>query len=153
EHGLWKKQSLFENSARVPLIIAGAGVTAPGRVCKRTVELLDIYPTIAELCGLAAATNLEGASLRPLLGDPTAEWKRPAYTQVKSGNAPGYSVRNERWRYTEWGGGASGLELYDYENDPEERKNLAAVPEFQSVVVEMKGLLSRIAGSQRANQR
>ncbi|RPJ60166.1 MAG: DUF4976 domain-containing protein [Acidobacteria bacterium] len=153
EHGLWKKQSLFENSARVPLIIAGAGVTVPGRVCKRTVELLDIYPTLADLCGLSAATHLEGASLRPLLSDPSAEWKRPAYTQVKRGNAPGYSVRTERWRYTEWGGGASGLELYDYETDPEEQKNLVAVPEFQAVVSEMKGLLRRIAGSQRANKR
>ncbi len=144
EHGLWKKQSLFEGSARIPLIIAGAGVTAAGRVCGRTVELLDVYPTLADLCGLPAPNNLEGASLRPLLSDPSADWKRPAYTQVKRGNAFGYSVRTERWRYTEWGGGASGLELYDYENDAEEQRNLASVSEFQHVVTEMSGLLRRI---------
>jgi len=147
EHGLWKKQSLFEGSARVPLIIAGAGVTAPGGVCRRTVELLDVYPTLADLCGLSAPDKLEGASLRPLLGDPSADWKRPAYTQVKRGNASGFSVRTERWRYTEWRGGTLGLELYDSENDAEELKNLAGVAEFQPVVAEMSGLLKRVADS------
>lgn len=145
EHGLWKKQSLFEGSARIPLIIAGAGVTSRGRVCKRTVELLDIYPTLADLCGLSAPKDLEGESLRPLLGDPSADWKRPAYTQVKRGDLPGYSVRTERWRYTEWAGGASGVELYDHETDPEEQKNLATVSEFQPIVTEMRGLLRRVA--------
>jgi iduronate 2-sulfatase len=144
EHGLWKKQSLFEGSARVPLIIAGAGVTARGRVCKRTVEFLDIYPTLADLCDLPPPKNLEGASLRPLLADPSSDWKRPAYTQVRRGEVPGYSVRTERWRYTEWGGGASGTELYDYENDPEEWKNLAKISEFQPVVTEMSGLLKQV---------
>ncbi len=143
EHGLWKKQSLFEGSARVPLIIAGAGVTARGRVCGRTVELLDIYPTLVDLCGLPSPGRLEGASLRPLLDDPSAEWKHPAYTQVRRGKTPGYSVRTERWRYTEWDGGASGLELYDYEKDPEEHRNLVTLPEFQSVAAEMKQLLRR----------
>ena len=72
-----------------------------------------------------------------------AAWDHPAYTQVWRGTYGGYSVRTERWRYTEWGGGASGVELYDYENDPNEEKNLAAVPEFQSIVTEMSGLLKR----------
>ncbi|RPI20848.1 MAG: DUF4976 domain-containing protein [Acidobacteria bacterium] len=145
EHGLWKKQSLYEGSARVPMILAGAGVAAEGRVCKRTVESLDIYPTLADLCGLPAPNNLEGASLRPLLNDPGQEWKRPAYTQVKRGKGAGYSVRTERWRYTEWEGGAAGTELYDYESDPQELKNLVGNPEFQSVVAEMQGLLKRLS--------
>jgi len=144
EHGLWKKQSLYEGSARVPLVFAGAGVGARGMACRRTVESLDIYPTLADLCGLEAPSNLAGASLRPLLSDPSEQWRRPAYTQVQRGSVFGYSVRTERWRYTEWDGGAQGIELYDYENDPEELKNLATNRSYESVLAEMSAHLKRI---------
>jgi len=137
EHGLWKKQSLYEGSARVPLIIAGAGVSGRG-TCPRTVELLDIYPTVADLCGAAAPEHLQGASLKPLLLDPSARWTRPARTQVMRGKRMGYSVRTERWRYTEWSGGTAGSELYDYENDPGEMRNLAADSKYASVIAELR---------------
>ncbi len=144
EHGLWKKQSLYEGSARVPLIISGAGVAARGVTCKRTVESLDVYPTLADVCGITAPGNLQGVSLRPFLEDPGRESARPAYTQVRRGEQNGYSVRTERWRYTAWGGGALGSELYDYEKDPDELSNLAGDTKFQSVVTEMRARLAEI---------
>jgi uncharacterized sulfatase len=130
EHGQWMKQTLFEPAARVPLMIAGPDVRARGRACPRTVEFLDLYPTLAELCGLSGApAGLHGASLRPWLGDPQAPRERPAVTQVRRGNdrkaVMGYSLRTPRHRYTMWADGAQGEELYDYRADPREMKNLA----------------------------
>ncbi len=138
EHGLWMKQSLFEESARAPLIFAGYGVRAAGRACPRPVEFVDIYPTLADLAGLEPPPGLEGASLRPLLEDPSRPWGRPAFTQVQRGGSPGYSVRTERWRYTEWDEGRRGRELYDHSSDPFERRNLAADPAYASVVEELR---------------
>ncbi|CAN5338432.1 sulfatase [soil metagenome] len=128
EKGLWYKRKAFERSARMPMIFAGAGV--PGRGSSpRTVELLDLYPTLADLCGLEPPSNLEGRSLRPLLEDPRAEWDKPAITQVwHSPNAWGYSLRTERWRLTEWMNGEAGRELYDHDSDSDEITNLAADP-------------------------
>lgn len=143
EHGLWMKQSCFEESARVPLIISAPGQTA-GQACLRTVELVDLYPTLADLAGISAPKNLEGASLKPLLANPKAEWKRAAYTQVQRKDLPGHSVRTERWRYTEWGGGTKGAELYDHETDPQELRNLAADSQFASTIAEMKALLKSV---------
>ena len=145
QHGQWMKMSLFEGSARVPLIITGPGVTK-GRASGRTVELLDLYPTLAEACQLTGTpTNLAGRSLQPLLKNPNAKWNKPALTQVTRGaNANrlmGYSVRNERWRYTEWDDGKQGAELYDETNDKEELHNLVNDPKHAKTVKEMKRLL------------
>jgi len=145
QHGQWMKQSLFEASARNPLIIAGPGVVK-GKATKRTVELLDIYPTLADLCGLAdAPKNLAGRSLRPLLKNPNARWDKPAITQVQRGSGAdrfmGYSVRDERWRYTEWDEGRRGVELYDETNDPREMRNLANDPKYAKIAAGMKRLL------------
>jgi uncharacterized sulfatase len=126
EHGQWMKQQLFEPVARVPLLIGGSGVSEKGESCKRTVELLDLYPTLADLCGLKEAPgNLHGQSLGPLVADLDAKWDKPAITQVRRGEVMGYSIRNERYRYSFWDNGAQGEELYDYEKDPREQKNLA----------------------------
>jgi uncharacterized sulfatase len=144
EHGLWMKMSLFENSARVPLIIAAPG-RSRGKASPRTVELLDLYPTLADLAGLGPPANLAGASLRPLLDDPHARWDRAAYTQLRRAQFPGYSVRDDRYRYTEWDGGRRGVQLYDYETDPAELKNLADDPAHAATVERMKGLLARIS--------
>lgn len=143
EHGLWMKQSCFEESARVPMIIAAPGKAA-GQTCVRTVELLDLYPTLADLAGVTPPKNLEGASLRPLLENPAAEWKRPAFTQVQRGGFPGHSVRTERWRYTEWDRGEKGAELYDHQADPQELHNLAADAKFAGTIAEMKALLKSV---------
>jgi len=144
EHGLWQKQSCFEESARVPMIISAPGFKSAGKPSPRTVELIDLYPTLADLAGLAAPKSLEGASLRPLLENPAAEWNRPAYSQVERGIGPGHTVRTEKWRYTEWAFGEKGAELYNHETDPTELTNLAADPAHAATVAEMKALLKRI---------
>jgi uncharacterized sulfatase len=144
EHGLWFKQSCFEESAKVPLIIAAPGRGTAGRACSRTVELVDLYPTLAELAGLTPPKHVEGHSLRPLLDDPQAKWDHAAYTQVQRGADPGHSVRTERWRYTEWAFGAKGQELYDHDNDPRELHNLAGEAKYAEVVAQMKALLKQV---------
>ncbi len=128
EHGLWQKMSLFEQSARVPLIIAGPGV-ATG-TSKTPVALVDVYPTLAALCGVSAPRDLQGQDLAPMLKDPTAPGRGWALSQVvrranRGESYFGYTLRTARWRYTEWDGGARGRELYDHDQDPGELANLA----------------------------
>ena len=118
EHGQWQKMCLFEESVRVPLVILMPGAKGNGHTSPRTVELVDLYPTLADLCGLSAPPTLEGKSLRPLLDHPKGSWTTPAYTQVVHSKKMGRSVRTERWRYTEWNGGKDGVELYDHDHDP-----------------------------------
>lgn len=144
EHGQWQKQMLFEESARVPFIIADPTAKGNGRPSPRTVELVDIYPTLAELCGLTVPHKLEGRSLRPLLQSPNSEWKRPAITQVSRKGIKGSSIRTERWRYTEWNKGQDGAELYDHDNDPREHRNLATDPAYAKTVAELKQLMSEV---------
>lgn len=150
EHGLWFKQSLFEEAARVPMAIVTPGNKAvAGKVSSRTVELVDLYPTLADLTGLKPPANLPGHSLRPLLADPAAAWDSPAYTQVqRGGQIMGRSVRTERWTYAEWDEGKAGVQLYDHDADPHEYKNLAADPKHAGTVAEMKKLLAAEKGGQ-----
>jgi uncharacterized sulfatase len=146
EHGQWQKQLLFEESARVPLIIALPTALAIG-VSPRTVELVDLYPTLADLCALAPPGGLEGKSLRVLLDNPRARWATPAITQqVRDEGGQmimGYSVRTERWRYTEWDRGAAGTELYDHGADPHEWQNLAKDPAYAKTLADLKKLVPR----------
>lgn len=143
QHGLWKKQSLFEESARVPLIIAAPGEPGNGKACARTVELVDLYPTLARLAGLEPPQELQGASLVPLLADPSGNWDRPAFTQVYRDGFPGHSLRTERWRYTEWDNGRKGVELYDHDADPGEYNNLAGDPQYASVADELRARMQK----------
>jgi iduronate 2-sulfatase len=154
EHGQWMKQTVFEYAARSPLLIAGAGVTARGRACPRTVEFLDLYPTLIDLCGLERRpAGLHGASLRPLLANPKAPWSRPAITEVhrnpEQGEVRGYSLRTERYRYSMWNDGAEGEELYDYSKDPRELRNLAAEPSAGGVKADLSQRLLPILAARR----
>ncbi len=160
EHGLWQKMSLFEESARVPLLIVAPGVGKRGSVVPTPVSHLDLFPTLAELCGVKAPANLQGQSLVAMLREPATGGRGWALTQVQRGGgggpaakakaAPitreagatggrffGYSLRTARWRYTEWAEGAQGRELYDHENDPQELTNLAAVDAHKQTVADL----------------
>ncbi len=145
EHGLWQKQSLFEESARVPLLIVAPGRTAAGGVAAAPVSQVDLFPTLAELCGVQAPGNLQGQSLVPMLADPTQKGRNWALTQVvrrrKGGQFFGYSLRTPRWRYTEWDEAAAGRELYDHQTDPRELTNLADDPAHADTLAELAGRL------------
>lgn len=144
EKGLWYKRKAFERSARMPMIIAAPGLSQ-GSSTAKPVELLDLYPTLADLCGLKPPANLEGTSLRPLLNDPAGkDWTKPAVTQVwHNKKAWGYSLRNERYRYTEWLEGKAGRELYDHSADTGEVTNLADDPQHSKTVAELSEQLKK----------
>ncbi len=162
EHGLWQKQSLFEECARVPLLIVAPGVGAKGRIAKSPVSLVDVFPTLAELCGVETPDNLQGQSLVPMLKDPDFVGRGWAITQVvrnagggrkqraaankdaeTDGNRFfGYSLRTPKWRFTLWDDGKRGRELYDHDTDPKELTNLAEKPEFADTVKQLTTQLS-----------
>ena len=143
EKGMWAKGTLFETSARGPLMIADPRLTG-GATCERTVQYLDMAPTLVDLCGLPRATWHEGTSLSPLLRNPRASWDRPAYTFQTRGWFLGRSVRTERWRYTEWDEGRRGSALFDHQSDPHEMRNLAGEAAHAGTVNEMKKLLRQV---------
>jgi arylsulfatase A-like enzyme len=124
----WRKFALWEEATRVPFMIAAPGVTTPGSRSPRTVNLLDLYPTLCDLCGVPQREGLEGNSLVSLLKDPDAAWDRPTLTTHGRLN---HAVRSERWRYIRYQNGDE--ELYDHDADPYEWKNLASDPEYASV--------------------
>ncbi len=158
EHGLWQKMSLFEESARVPLLIVAPGMAEQGTIAKSPVGLIDLYPTLAELCEVPTPENLQGQSLVPMLKDSSAEGRGWALSQVSRGGGParatvtrdagsagrrffGYSLRTPRWRYTEWDEGNQGVELYDHEQDPQELQNLAHNPTHAETVQQLSAQL------------
>lgn len=140
EKGLWAKSTLFERATRVPLVVSGPGVAVG--VSPRTVELVDLYPTLVELAGLPTPGVLDGQSLVPLLKDPSAAWNHPARSWLRRGEVLGSSVRTERYRYTQWSGLPGAAELYDHAQDPGEDRNLAAQAEQQERIAELRALLS-----------
>lgn len=124
----WAKRTLWEETTRVPLILAGPKING-GQQCSRPVGLIDVYPTLAQLCDLPVRDGLEGVSLMPLLRDSAGEWDRPAITTFGPGN---HSIRSEFWRYTRYADGSE--ELYDHRTDPHEWNNLAANSGYTSVM-------------------
>jgi len=156
EHGLWQKRSLFEESARVPLLLSAPGMTTQGQSTNSLAELVDLYPTFADCCGLPIPDHVSGVSLKPLLKNPSAHTKDVALTmdtRRMSENGvrvefKGYSVRRDRWRYTEWDGGERGAELYDHTNDPTEHVNLIDDDAYSGIAREMKRLLRERLASQ-----
>ncbi|MCC6859005.1 MAG: sulfatase [Bryobacterales bacterium] len=155
EHGQWMKQTVFEHAARSPLMMCGAGVASAGRPCARTVEFLDLYPTLLDLCGIAQSSGrLHGKSLRPLLENPRAPWDRPAVTQVhrtrEGRTVRGYSLRTERHRYTMWDEAREGEELYDYARNPRELANLAGRREAAALKRNLQSRLRTIIAARQA---
>ena len=139
QHGAWQKMKLFENVCRVPLIIIDPATKHAGATARGLAELIDIYPTIAELCGVKGPATLEGRSLVPVLEHPDQAFKDAAFTQVTRGKtAGGHTIRTDRWRYTEWDEGRGGDELYDETNDPHEWKNLAKDDSQQATIAELR---------------
>jgi arylsulfatase A-like enzyme len=142
ERGKWSKAgSLFEQGARVPFVIYLPDAKGNGHASPRVVEALDLYATLADLCGLPAPKNLEGRSLAPLLQNPQAEWNHPAFTVWSENGATlrGVGVRNERWRYTEFEDGTAML--FDEVADPLELKNVAEAPANKVVRAELSKLV------------
>jgi arylsulfatase A-like enzyme len=138
EKSHWRKFTLWDEATRVPLMISAPGVSKPG-ICERTVSLMDLYPTLADLCNLPIGDHLEGLSLRPLLEDPQANWDRPVLTTHGRNN---HAVRSERWRYIRYADGSE--ELYDHANDPQEWTNLADRDDLKNVRSELAKWLPKV---------
>jgi uncharacterized sulfatase len=141
-HFMWGKSRLFEIACRTPMLISVPGMETAGRRCPRLVELVDVYPTLVELCGLPEPEGLEGTSMVPLLQDPTRSWKKAAFSVVADRRTLGKSVRTERYRYNQYGG-TEQEELYDHATDPNEFTNLAGDPAYAEVVKEMRAVLAQ----------
>ncbi|NIA14773.1 MAG: sulfatase-like hydrolase/transferase [Nitrospiraceae bacterium] len=139
EKSHWCKMTLWEESTRVPFIMAGPGVPQAGEACDRVVSLLDMYPTLVDCCGLPPVAALEGQSLRPLLNDRDAPWDHAAITTYGKNN---HAVRTARWRYIRYSDGSE--ELYDHDKDPKEWTNLAKRTEFAKVKTEMAAKLPKV---------
>ncbi len=157
EHdGIWQKRTLFEQSARSPLIIRAPGRDGNGTASPRVVEFVDIYPTLVDLAfgKIPAELQLSGRSLAALLDNPIREWDHHAVTQILRPGVGGdekpvmgRSIRTERWRYSDWAEGKAGEELYDHHSDPMEFHNLAVDPddEAQAVIKHLRPLLEKKA--------
>ncbi len=142
EHGLWRKDTLFEEAARAPLIVVAPGLKKRGVATRSIVEFLDLYPTLADLAGLPRPAGLQGTSLLPLLDEPSAKDRRPAFTfRLAAPPRLGRSVRTDRYRFTEWPDGSR--ELYDLVADPGEGTNLAAATLHAAAAANLKTLLDK----------
>lgn len=140
ERQWWNKNTLFERSCRAPLIIAAPGMKG-GQSTRSLVEFVDLYPTVADFCGLKMPHATTGASLRPVLADPTARIKDAAFTLItRSPKLHAQSIRTDRWRFTRWSDGRT--ELYDHETDPEELHEVSA--QHTGVVAELSARLEKL---------
>jgi arylsulfatase A-like enzyme len=124
----WQKPRPWERCTKVPLLIRVPGLTQPGSRCARPVSLLDLYPTLAAVCGLPEREGVEGRSIAPLLANPQAEWPYAVVTTIGAGS---HSVRDGRWRYMRYANGDA--ELYDHDSDPNEWVNLAKNPQHTAL--------------------
>ncbi|MBL9142518.1 MAG: sulfatase [Verrucomicrobiaceae bacterium] len=142
ENGIFTKMTNFELGTHTPLIVSAPGQKA-GQRTKALVEFVDLYPTLAELCGLSLPKHLEGKSFAPLFDKPEQAWKQAVFSQyLRPGKPPimGRSIRTEQWRYTEWVNAkkeSAGVELYDEQGDPEENENVAGDARHAAVITEL----------------
>ena len=154
EHTCWQKTNLWEESVRVPFIISAPGMRSAGSKADAIVELIDLYPTLAELAGLGGEmpSILQGESVVPLLETPAdIDPNGTAYTMTSGGGA---SLRTDRWRYNRWGEDASGdnEELYDHQNDPMEYHNLVRDPTLLSALDGIREQFEQMRKHSRALQ-
>ncbi|MEX2115000.1 MAG: sulfatase [Pirellulales bacterium] len=146
EHGYYQKMTLFENATRVPLIISVPGMKSAGMSTASLAELLDIYPTLSEMCGLTPPSILSGVSLASVLDEPKSTPRTSALTQHHNG----YTLRTDRYRYTAWGNdGADGTELYDHASDQAEMVNLTGHKVGMDTAAELPKLLSQRVAAAR----
>ncbi|MGI9472404.1 MAG: sulfatase [Rubripirellula sp.] len=158
EHFMWGKVTLFDVCDRVPLLIrvpksegkrtGHPNATTPGSTSTGLVELVDLFPTLAELCDVEAPQQLQGMSLVPMLNDPGVDGKESVYTVVSRGQKLGKAIRHAQWRYARW---PVGEELYNLQADPEEHVNLVNDPNHAKVLGTLRSMLDRadqVAGSQ-----
>lgn len=139
EHFLWGKVTLFDIGTRVPFMIRAPQYSKAQTKSNTIVELVDIYPTLADLAGFEIPSHIQGKSLKPvLLGDEDVYQGEYAYTVVTRGEELGRTLRDQKWHYTKW---PEGEELYNLQKDPREVNNLSNNPEYQSKLVEMRKLL------------
>lgn len=143
EHNLWCKHTNFDIATRVPLIFSVPGQKKIGTKSNALVELVDIYPTLAQAAGLSLPSHLEGTSVMPLLDNPDQSWKTAAFSQYpRRGNIMGYSMRTDRYRYNRWvkrsTGELVGMELYDHQVDPDENINVAGKPENAALLKQLE---------------
>ncbi len=141
EKFMWGKVMLFEQCDRVPLVIRVPGQTRSGSTSEGIVELVDLFPTLVELCDVPPPSELQGRSLVPMLRDPAATGKPVAYTVVSRGEKLGKAIRTDRWHYTQW---PVGEELYDLDQDPFEDTNLAKLTEHAETLQSMRSLLEKV---------
>lgn len=151
EHFLWGKVTLFDIGAKVPFLVRVPAMTKPGSRSETMVELIDIYPTLAELAGLQAPDHLQGTSLVPVLKNPEARGgKAYAYSVVSRKKTLGYALRNQMWRYGKW---PDGEELYDLTRDPHERTNVAKHPAHAELLKQFRVLLAEKQAVARMERR
>ena len=136
EKNHWRKHALWDVSTRTPLIFSAPQGVAKDKLCQRPVSLIDIYPTLIDLCELPKRRGLDGQSLKSLLENPERKWDRPVVITYGLNN---HAVQTERWRYIRYRDG--GQELYDHERDPNEWTNLASIPKYSSVKTELANSL------------
>ena len=137
----WHKSTLWQRSTHVPFIMAGPGMAAAGRARTQPVNLLDIYPTMIDLCGLPGRSGLDGQSLAPLLRDPAAKREATVITYLPGNHA----VRTERWRYIRYRDG--GEELYDCVADPNEFRNVAGDSQYGALKRELAALMPKTSAA------
>ena len=135
----WRKFALWEEATRVPFIIVAPNIAKPNSVCERTVNLMDIYPTLISLCGLPPKDSLEATDIKPLLKNPKLVWDHPSITTYGFGN---HTVRTERWRYIQYNDKTE--ELYDHDADPYEWKNLASDPKYTETKKKLADRLPKV---------
>jgi len=158
DHGLWHKHTNFELATRAPLLISVPKQKTAGRQCSAPVEFVDIYPTLADVCGLPAPSGLDGTSLKPFIENPFISHNRIAISQYPRGASKasgtslmGYSIRDPRWRLTVWrdrnGSNVAATELYDEQNDRNETVNVADKPENKAVIDSLSKYLPPIGSA------